>query len=183
MCSQFETTDREDVIERWGINPQSNLMGSANWGTIYPKYNTLLIISDNEPIVRSWGLTPEWSKRPIINAKSEEAHKKKTFLPLLNSRCIIPANSYYEWQGEKGSKYKTNIFGKSMFSIAGLYTENQYIMFTCSAAESIKHIHHRMPAILQDDEIRDWLNPNTNYVDVKSLLCPISGPLEWEHAR
>ena len=83
MCSQFETTDREDVIERWGINPRSNLMGFANWGTIYPKYNTLLIISDNEPIVRSWGLTPEWSKRPIINAKSEEAHKKKTFLPLL----------------------------------------------------------------------------------------------------
>ena len=70
-----------------------------------------------------------------------------------------------------------------MFSIAGLYTEDHYIMFTCSAAESIKHIHHRMPAILQDGEIRDWLNPHTNYVDVKSLLCPFSGPLEWEHAR
>ena len=180
MCSQFETTDRDDVIERWGINPRSNLIGAANWGTIYPKYDTLLIICKNEPIVRSWGLNPEWVKRPVINAKSEEAHQKKTFIPLLSNRCVIPVASYYEWQGKKGSKVRTNIFGKSMFSIAGLYTEHQYVMFTCASAAAIEHIHHRMPAILDEDSVNDWLNPDNDYADIKSLLQPFRGLLEWE---
>ena len=182
MCSRFETTDREDAIERWGINPRSNLLATAKWGTIYPKNDTLLITYGNEPIIRSWGLTPEWAKRPLINAKSEEAHEKKTFIPLLSSRCVIPAASYYEWKGEKGSKVKTNIFGKSMFSIAGLYTEDQYVMFTCAPAEAIAHIHHRMPAILGDDGVNDWLNPDNDYADIKILLHPFYGPLEWDQA-
>ena len=182
MCSRFETTDRETVIERWGINPRSNLLGAARWGTIYPKYNTLLITYDGEPIIRSWGLTPEWAKSPVINAKSEEAHEKKTFIPLLSSRCVIPAASYYEWQGERGSKTKANIFGKSIFSIAGLYTEDQYVLFTCSSTEVIAHIHHRMPVILDDNAVQDWLNPGNDYSDVKNLLHPYCGSLEWVQA-
>jgi putative SOS response-associated peptidase YedK len=130
MCSRFEPAVKEDVILRWDINPGSNALGSAKWTTIYPKNDTLLITYDNEPIVRSWGLTPEWSKRPLINAKSEEALEKRTFTPLLEYRCVIPAASYYEWQGPKGSKIKTNIFGKSMLPIAGLYSEDQYVIFS-----------------------------------------------------
>jgi putative SOS response-associated peptidase YedK len=180
VCAQFETTDRDYVIERWGINPKSNVIGAANWGTIYPKYETLLIICNNEPIVRSWGLTPEWARRPVINAKCEEAHQKKTFIPLLTNRCVIPAASYYEWQGKKGSKVKTNIFGNSMFAIAGLYTKHQYVMFTCASAKAIAGIHHRMPAILEEESVNDWLNPENNYADIKSLLKTFGGLLEWQ---
>ena len=180
MCSQFDAAEREDVIERWGIIPQSNVLGSAKWGTIYPKYDTLLIIYDSEPMVRRWGLTPEWSKRPLINAKSEEVHNKKTFVPLLQSRCIIPAASYYEWQRKNDSNIKTRIFGESMFSIAGLYTNDHYVMFTCAPAERIAHIHHRMPVILDDQSIDDWLNPFNEFSDIKTLLRPFGGLLEWD---
>ena len=180
MCSQFDAAEREDVIERWGIIPQSNVLGSAKWGTIYPKYDTLLITYDNEPMVRRWGLTPEWSKRPLINAKSEEVHRKKTFIPLLQSRCIIPAAAYYEWQRKNDSKIKTRIFGESMFSIAGLYTRDHYVMFTCAPAEGIAHIHHRMPVILDDQSIDDWLNPYNEFSDIKTLLQPFGGLLEWD---
>ena len=180
MCSQFDAAEREDVIERWGIIPQSNVLGSAKWGTIYPKYGTLLITYDNEPMVRRWGLTPEWSKRPLINAKSEQVHSKKTFVPLLQSRCIIPAASYYEWQYKNDSKIKTRIFGESMFSIAGLYTNDHYVMFTSAPAEGIAHIHHRMPAILNDQSIHDWLNPDNKFSEIKTLLQPFDGLLEWD---
>ena len=180
MCSRFETTDRENAVTRWGINPRSNLIGAAKWGTIFPKYETLLITYDNEPIIRSWGLTPDWAQRPIINAKSEEAHEKKTFVPLLSNRCVIPAESYYEWQGEKGSKIKTKIYGRSIFLIAGLYTAEQYVMFTCPAAEAVAHIHNRMPVILGNGEVSDWLDPGKGFANVKTLLHPFSGSLEWK---
>ena len=94
MCSRFEPAVKEDVILRWDINPGFNVLGAAKWTTIYPKYDTLLITYDNEPIVRSWGLTPEWAKRPLINAKSEEAHEKRTFTPLLGSRCVIKVRKF-----------------------------------------------------------------------------------------
>ena len=182
MCSRFEPAEKEDVVLRWDINPGSNVLGSAKWSTIYPKYDTLLITYDNEPIVRRWGLTPEWAKRPLINAKSEEAHEKRTFSPLLASRCVIPAASYYEWQGPKGAKIKTNIFGKSMLPIAGLYSEDQYVMFTCVPAESISHFHNRMPAILDEDAVGDWLNPNNEYSDLRVLLKPYGSQLDWSEA-
>ena len=182
MCSRFEPAVKEDVILRWDINPGSNVLGSAKWTTIYPKYDTLLITYENEPIVRSWGLTPEWAKRPLINAKSEEAHEKRTFTPLLGNRCIIPAASYYEWQGPKGSKIKTNIFGKSMLPIAGLCNEEQYVMFTCAPAEAISHIHNRMPVILEEDAVSEWLKPENDYSDLRMLLQPYGGQLEWNEA-
>ena len=182
MCSRFEPAVKEDVILRWDINSGSNVLGSAKWTTIYPKYDTLLITYENEPIVRSWGLTPEWAKRPLINAKSEEAHEKRTFTPLLNNRCVIPAASYYEWQGPKGSKIQTNIFGKSMLPIAGLYSEDQYVMFTCAPAEAISHIHNRMPVILDDDAVNEWLEPENDYSDLRELLHPYGGQLEWSEA-
>ena len=182
MCSRFEPAVKEDVTLRWDINPGSNVLGSAKWTTIYPKYDTLLITYHNEPIVRSWGLTPEWAKRPLINAKSEEAHDKRTFAPLINNRCVIPTASYYEWQGPKDSKIKTNIFGKSMLPIAGLFTEDQYVMFTCAPTEAISHIHKRMPVILDDHAVNEWLKPENDYSDLREMLVPFGGQLDWAEA-
>ncbi len=67
-----------------------------------------------------------------------------------------------------------------MFSIAGLYTNDHYVMFTSAPAEGIAHIHHRMPAILNDQSIDDWLNPGNEFSDIKTLLQPFDGLLEWD---
>ena len=57
-----------------------------------------------------WGLVPSWSKKldkfsPLINARRETLLEKVTFKNLIQtSRCIIPADGYYEWKREEKTK-------------------------------------------------------------------------------
>ena len=43
-------------------------------------------------------------------------------------------------------------------------------MFTCAPAEEISHIHNRMPVILDDDAVNEWLKPDTDYADLREAL-------------
>src|SRR5437868_12688749 len=48
-----------------------------------------------------WGLQPSWSKAPIINAQAETVLEKRTFRDgVLNQRCLVPADGFYEWRGK-----------------------------------------------------------------------------------
>ena len=57
-----------------------------------------------------WGLVPAWSKKldkfsPLINARKETLMEKVTFKNLIQtSRCIVPADGYYEWKREDKTK-------------------------------------------------------------------------------
>ena len=50
-----------------------------------------------------WGLIPSWSREEIprtgqINARAETVADKPSFrAPFQRRRCIVPADSYYEW--------------------------------------------------------------------------------------
>jgi putative SOS response-associated peptidase YedK len=171
MCSRFET-DRKKVEPRFDIDPACEIAQAATWGEIRPTDPALLIAADEEPVVRRWGLTPEWAERPVINAKAEEAAQKKTFQPMLASRCIIPATSWYEWRPEAGRKVKTRIGRDEVLLIAGLYDAARFVMFTVAAAPRVAHVHHRMPALLSDETMGAWLDPAARFEDVRHLLLP-----------
>lgn len=57
-----------------------------------------------------WGIVPFWAKDTaigsrIINARSETVATKPTFKTALKwRRCLILADGFYEWKGEKGQK-------------------------------------------------------------------------------
>ena len=134
-----------------------------------------------------WGLVPFWAKdisigSRMINARAETVSQKPSFRNAFRKRrCLIPADGFYEWKGEKGNKqpYYVSIPSGEPFSFAGLWEtwtdketgeESVYkscTIITTAASESIREIHHRMPAIL-DPEFHDkWLN--TDIQDPKAL--------------
>ncbi len=58
-----------------------------------------------------WGLVPEWSdaakpRYATFNARVESLSQKPAFRQAFSrsQSCLIPADAYYEWQGEKGRK-------------------------------------------------------------------------------
>lgn len=121
-----------------------------------------------------WGLIPIWAKDPaigsrMINARKETLTEKKSFAPLLKSkRCIVPADGYYEWTGEKGNKiphYITQADG-GLLAFAGLYSwwksETGWLLSTTiitQEADQLAHIHHRTPHILSPADYDAWLDP------------------------
>ena len=118
-----------------------------------------------------WGFT---GKTLLINAKSETAAIKLTFRDAWSShRCIVPASWYFEWEhflannGKKktGNKFMLQPKGSSVTWLCGLYRiENGlpcYVVLTREPSEEIRFIHDRMPLILPETYVDDWIRPDT----------------------
>lgn len=146
---------------------------------IAPGQEVLAVIHDGQErragYIR-WGLVPSWAKDEkigykMINARSETAHEKPSFKKLMaRKRCLIIADSFYEWRKTDKLKQAERIELQSgrPFAFAGLWDQwkqGDKALFTCTiltkkANEFMESIHHRMPIILPKDQEEDWLSPD-----------------------
>ncbi|ASB61141.1 hypothetical protein SC22_11670 [Bacillus sp. A053] len=177
MCGRFTLFSAfDDIIDQFDIDqffPKDEYQPSYN---IAPSQNILAIIND--------GSNNRLGK--MINARAETITEKPAFKrPLVSKRCIIPADSFYEWKRfDSKTKIPLRIKLKSsaLFAFAGLYekwnTHQGDPLYTCTVIttepnELMKDIHDRMPVILSRDFEKEWLNPhNTNPEYLQSLLLP-----------
>lgn len=124
-----------------------------------------------------WGFTVtiEGKQKPIVNARIETASIKPLFSEAwAKHRCIIPASWYFEWKHIKegsgriktGEKYVIQPNGASVTWLGGLYRfEDGYPVFaviTQAPTENLSQIHDRMPLILPEDKIDEWIHPDSD---------------------
>jgi putative SOS response-associated peptidase YedK len=120
-----------------------------------------------------WGFLPHWYKSPsdgplLINARAETLAEKPAFrVAARERRCVIPADAFYEWQGEKGAKSPFVIRRRdgAMLALAGLWQDwtgtdgalPTCAIVTCDANATLAPIHHRMPVVLAPEDVALWL--------------------------
>jgi putative SOS response-associated peptidase YedK len=142
-----------------------------------------------------WGLIPAWAKDPgignrLINARAETLAEKPAFrTALARRRCLILADGFYEWfrpDGKSKSKspavpYLFRLASGKPFAFAGLWdtwhspagnTISTCTIITTSANEHVGQFHERMPVILDEQKLWDWLDPQTSPGDLANLLKP-----------
>jgi len=137
-----------------------------------------------------WGLVPFWAKdisigAKMINARAETIESKPGFRNAFKKRrCLIPADGFYEWIGPKGQKQPMFITlpESKPFAFAGLWEiwqkkddpDTMYkscTIITTEASDSVRKIHHRMPAILKPEMYESWLDSlNQNINELKNIL-------------
>lgn len=108
-----------------------------------------------------WGFPMQQNQKLVFNARCESALKKTFFLEGIRHRRIaVPAAAFYEWD-----QYKTKFTfrkndQKTMF-LAGCcrsYSDGEhFVVLTTAANHSMKPVHDRMPLLLQEDEVADWI--------------------------
>ena len=144
-----------------------------------------------------WGLVPFWAKdtsigNKMINARAETVAEKPSFRNAFKKRrCLIIADGFYEWKGEKGRKLPMFITlpDRKPFAFAGLWEfwnkkddpDSGYrscTIVTTEASESIRDIHHRMPIILKPDVYEPWLNPE--YQETAGLKDILANSIQTE---
>ena len=121
-----------------------------------------------------WGLVPKWSEKmkdfkPLNNARLETIHEKVTFKGLIAARrCVVPADGYYEWRKDENDRkvpyYFTGTDLQTLY-FAGLYQKNtntEFSIITTEAKGDVTEIHHRMPVILQEQDIHRYLDLKTD---------------------
>ena len=134
------------------------------------------VIARNRSGIRSyfpmqWGYNLE-RKNLLVNARIETAAQKPMFQESwYTHRCIIPASYYFEWQhyllpnGRKdtGDRYLLQPRGAAVTWLCGLYRLESglphFVILTRPPSEPIGFIHDRMPLIIAEKDIDDWINP------------------------
>lgn len=193
MCGRFKLTEDPETIRtnqhllstpqippRYNIAPTQDILVARRTG------------AGREAAMMRWGLVPAWSKDPkagppLINARAETVAEKPAFRDAFKKRrCLVVADGYYEWTGEKSPKqpWLITLTNGKPFGFAGLWerwtpktlTEpaiDSVAIITTVATESLAFIHDRMPVVLTSLEEQDaWLDANTSVERLKSLLRP-----------
>lgn len=130
-----------------------------------------------------WGYKPAWYKRgPASNARLDTVLKGSAFWkPLLSKRIIVPADGWFEWTGEKGSKQPWFISardhqpvlmagftawqpGREILAVTG------FAIVTDDAAGGMIDIHDRRPICLSAEDAISWLDPATPITTALELL-------------
>ena len=202
MCGRYTViTPAPALAERFGASAPAGEK---------PTYNAapsqaLSIITNAAPQqiqLVSWGLVPAWSRDPAagpkpINARAETLPEKPSFRQLLaRRRCLVLADSFYEWQDASGrGKVPHRILLKSEepFAFAGLWDEwvdkasgevhPTFTIITTEPNALMASLHNRMPVILPGPEAeRAWLANDLGPAQHQQLLVPYDATLMKEYA-
>jgi putative SOS response-associated peptidase YedK len=128
-----------------------------------------------------WGLVPNWAKDNTIrqytlNAQIETLADKPSFKNVVQNRCIVLVDGFYEWEwldskGKEKQKYLLHHQTHEPFAMGGLWSVRMmgelmlktFTIATTPANELMSKIHNtkkRMPLILNDDMAYKWLQGN-----------------------
>jgi len=189
LCGRYTLfANYEDIVDRFHIEAgivEEEYERSYN---ITPSQQVLSIINDgsvNRLGYLKWGLVPSWAKEAkigykLINARAETLADKPSFRNAYRKRrCLIVADSFYEWKRSGDSKIPMCIKLKSnqLFAMAGLWdawlSPEGRKLYTCSiittkANELMSQIHERMPVILPLEDERKWLDPDVHDTNILS---------------
>ena len=190
MCGRFTFNGNLKDIERTFFITDITCELSSSYN-VAPANEVLAVIryeGNNKLGKLHWGLVPSWAKDlstsgKLINARIETVAEKPSFKNAFKKRrCLILSDGFYEWQKTEKTKqpWYFRLPSGNPFGFAGLWevwksSEGQKYssctILTTLASESVKHVHDRMPVILQPDTISDWLNPNSHDVSqLKEIL-------------
>lgn len=202
MCGRFSL-----VIKKPKLKAQLDLIDEHPAIEFLPRFNiaptqkSVVVTSDKPKILQlfEWGLVPFWAKTGentgnLINARIEGIDEKPSFRePIRARRCIVPADSFYEWKMDPatGKKRPMRIFSKNSDALvmAGVYDFYKketgellqtFSILTCPPNREMSEVHDRMPLIFQKKEDwARWLNPELPFPKVMEMLkTPEDGLLE-----
>ena len=163
-----EEMNRSTLVRKWS---QTNAVKTE--GEIRPTDVVPVIAPDSHGnravFPMKWGYS---GKSLLMNARTETAAKKPTFREdWRKHRCIVPASWYFEWEhftgnGGKmltGDKYMIRTNGSAMTWLCGLYRIEdrmpKFVILTRAPGEGIRFIHDRMPLIMPEQLIDEWIAP------------------------
>jgi len=193
MCGRYVIISSPELIRQ--------LLGYLEQPNFPPRYN--VAPTQPVPVVRieqgqrhfvllRWGLIPSWVKEPrefalLINARGETVNDKPAFRNAMKRRrCLLPADGFYEWKGERGAKrpYFVRRKDRAPFAFAGLWESwigpngeemESAAIVTTQASPAIMPIHDRMPVMLGPDNFERWLDcANVEEREAAGLIAPVA---------
>lgn len=173
MCGRFHVG--EELIRKLESRfPELN--GMMKKGDVYPSQKATVLFGEKNRKdltlnARSmyWGYEPVFYSRLLINARAETVRTRSAFREdYRKRRCVIPAESFYEWKRSESDKVKYEFSdpGRTLW-LAGIFRwegeTGRFVVLTTAANRSMMPIHDRMPVLMEAHEVKEWLqNPESS---------------------
>jgi putative SOS response-associated peptidase YedK len=190
MCGRFSQGEpSRHVSDYFGAYPDDDLPdGLYN----VPPTETVRIVverdGDRRLAAARWGFQPFWTAdaapgapRSWINARAETAAASPAFGPALRAtRCLIPADAFYEWDRSVQPRQPYAIGPAAegeMLAMAGIWSRSREHGVTAAILTTrpnalVEPIHNRMPVILPRDLLDAWLDPSATLAEIEAMLGP-----------
>lgn len=183
MCGRFNFTG--DALGEFMADGGEDL-GRVKTGEVRPSELAVVLMKGMKPVAMTWGFPHFKGTGVIFNARCETVAEKEMFRSsVLERRCVIPSNGFYEW-GEaqtslfstpkrgsaKKTKYLFRLPGEEKLYMAGFWKsfrdrdgteKKRFVIITTEANESVRDIHDRMPVVLRPDECKQWFAQGVNF--------------------
>ena len=160
MCGRYYIDKDTFQIIKQQLDEESDV--ECDQGDILPSQQIPILYQENKKIKmtkKTWGYTSSKYQGRIINAKCETLFERVMFQKdIYNNRCLIFAKGFYEWDSLK-HRFRFENNQKALY-FAGIYHGEEVVIITTKANNVIKPIHHRMPLIIQEQDIHNWLCDN-----------------------
>lgn len=178
MCGAYGFSSFGGSVNVWLRYELDNKPEVRESFNIRPSLPALVVTrnSPNKGEIKSFGIKAPWDdKKLLINAKSETVAELRTFAKMFReSRCLIPATYFFEWQRTKEGKqpYAFSLKDNEPFSFAGLYRDDGFVILTTKPNTLMEDVHNRMPVILSREDEDLYLNPDTEEAHLLEMLEP-----------
>ncbi|GAB3318390.1 SOS response-associated peptidase [Larkinella ripae] len=171
-------------------NPPGRVSGFA--------HPLLPVVTEEEPEaiqLFKWGLIPSWAKedkadelsKMTLNAREDSVFEKPSFKgSILENRCFLLVDGFYEWRHEGAKKipYFISLKGNKPFALGCIYADwkgqHTFSIITTPANPMMEYIHNtkkRMPFVLPLDAAREWIKPDLTKTQIKELMQPLDEDL------
>ncbi len=157
MCGRYQLNDLSSKKGKQLKERAKKLNLVYKTGEIFPNDNVLCIIPyENRIDLRSmkWGIK---GKSLLINARVETLQDRISFSSISRNRCAVVCNGFYEWDKE-GNRYYITL-DDECFYLACIFNDAQeLVILTKEADKQMKGIHERMPIIMNQSEMLNYVH-------------------------
>jgi putative SOS response-associated peptidase YedK len=192
VCGRFTLaqTDPSQLRERFPVGEGLAVRRRYN---VAPGDDVLAVVrredSAPEGALLRWGLVPYWASEPAqlgvktINARAETIAERPVYRDAFaRRRCLVVADGFYEWSS--GTPHWISREDGAPFAFAGVWATwrprggdrdaealRSCSIVTTAAAGAIRHLHDRMPVILDPAAEDVWIDPATPEPELHDLLA------------
>ena len=158
---------------------------------VAPTQSAWVLLPDGSSALRAsplrWGLIPRWAKDTklafsSINARLETVDSKPTFKAAWQRhRCLVPVSGYFEWKEEFGRKQPYYVQDETnVMLLGGIYERwgkpdgfiDSFSIVTTEARGPIAALHDRMPIILPQETLLEWVTGSAQQAMTLAMTLP-----------
>lgn len=198
MIERFSlTADTKRIAETFGVvevlheqESRFNVAPTQSVSIVMNDRHDRLVIQESR-----WGLFPFWAKDSVNSDQATLTEKPYLHRMLKRQRCVIPCSGFYGQKhigNERDPRAMyTTVPHRPVLAVAGIYDcwrhfggkeARAFTMLTAASSGPMSVWQPRVPVILDEEGIEEWLNPKEReFSRLRKHLEPMESYLMRSH--